>query len=642
MHESVAKARPRNHEQARVNELIPQYIIPPELREQTTGLIKFLQEYFKYLNQEGMPTYELNHIVDENDIDKTSENFLDAIQAEIASIVPESLNPNVDRVTLYKRIVHFYRAKGTPDSIKTFFRIFFENQEYSLIYGEEPYTYQVTTDVPISNWYYKFKNLVHPVGLKFIAVYALLAEASFVPAISDSALIRDAFVEAIRPFLSTAYVTEDGVGYRSHRGQGLSDHLLVHFPLTREYYDDYTWYWTGNGPLQINYSTGSYVPQDLPKHRNIAATKDQGGQEMYLIGDRYGNYGGPYPGEFLPDGSLYFFGERSYPQTGELVGSFLENSAYLWYDSGDVNSANYKCSNMHSNATWTVAFWYRGDQGATEEDAELNGVIMGRGVDPNYGDQRTTICIVDGRLTLNSTNPTTQAADGLLTTGPTLQLQSTTAINDNVWHHCVVTCHGDHTASLYVDGKLEIDAVDFRYPGQSSTTLYFAYLMVGDQAYDSDPPYGDSSDDPYSKDANCRGSLKDLRIYSVALTQDDVETISGNKHYQEAASILKLLSNSVITNVRNKNHLEDYQTWLKFYDSTEIGNYSSITIGEASAPIAIGHPFRMHNAGAYVVLRNLDSDSNSESFNSDDFTFTWLDEASDSESEGWFGAAPGY
>lgn len=175
MHDSVANATPRAHESARVNDLLPE-----QLRGSSQNLVNFLKEYYDYLNQDGHPSKELRHIVAENDIDETSAKYLDSIQDEIASIVPNS--DYMDRVTLYKRIVHYYRSKGTIESVYTFFRIFFNDvDDLQIEYGDRPYTYRIRTlKLPAGGeeWRSKFRKLAHPAGLKFNV--ATLVEAGVV------------------------------------------------------------------------------------------------------------------------------------------------------------------------------------------------------------------------------------------------------------------------------------------------------------------------------------------------------------------------------------------------------------------------------------------------------------------------------
>ena len=173
MHESVANAKPRNHERERVNELIPRHI-----RSASQRLVEFLKVYYDYLNQDGGPTNELRHIVAENDIDETSAKYLDAIKDEIATIVPES--DVMDRNTLYKRVVEFYRSKGTKEAVLSYFRMFFNDvEDLEIIYGDKPYTYKIRSSLsPVSKWADSYKNLAHPAGMEFTA--AVLVQAGVV------------------------------------------------------------------------------------------------------------------------------------------------------------------------------------------------------------------------------------------------------------------------------------------------------------------------------------------------------------------------------------------------------------------------------------------------------------------------------
>ena len=202
MHTSIASYRPLNHERDKVRELVPQY-----LRDTSANLISFMEEYYDYLNRDGFASYELAHIIDENDIDVTSEKYLDAIQGEIAKVVPNS--SVIDRNTLYKRIVHYYRIKGTPESVSAFFQLMFASavdvyypgdnllklsagtyDEDSSLYTKnggflsgvdkiqdsdfwQDFSYRIRSDVSLSKWGNAFRRLVHPAGMKFFALVTI-------------------------------------------------------------------------------------------------------------------------------------------------------------------------------------------------------------------------------------------------------------------------------------------------------------------------------------------------------------------------------------------------------------------------------------------------------------------------------------
>lgn len=90
------------------------------------------------------PSWALNTIEDAMDIDAAEENYLRLIQREIASFIPRSLQ--VDRRTLYKSLVQYYKIRGSTDSIEIFFRLLFDDE----VTVEYPYE---QTLVPSSgNW----------------------------------------------------------------------------------------------------------------------------------------------------------------------------------------------------------------------------------------------------------------------------------------------------------------------------------------------------------------------------------------------------------------------------------------------------------------------------------------------------------
>ncbi len=196
MHTSIASYRPQNHEKSKVRELIPQF-----LRDGASNLISFIEEYYDYLNREGFASYELAHAIGENDIDFTSEKYLNAIQGEIAKVVPNS--SVIDRNTLYKRIVHYYRVKGTPESVEVFFQLMFDsivevyypsNNLFKLSAGTydsarsayvkqsgnlsgidkiqdshfwQDFSYQLKSTISTERWIDSYERLVHPAGMKF-------------------------------------------------------------------------------------------------------------------------------------------------------------------------------------------------------------------------------------------------------------------------------------------------------------------------------------------------------------------------------------------------------------------------------------------------------------------------------------------
>ena len=126
---SVANARPRNIESAKVTDLFPESI-----QENAGVLISFIEKYYEYMNTAGLPSGEISNITSDKDIDLVSDKYLTQIQSLIARNVPESRV--LDKVSLYKIILQYYRTRGSEDSIYAFFKLFF-NELITIFYPRD-------------------------------------------------------------------------------------------------------------------------------------------------------------------------------------------------------------------------------------------------------------------------------------------------------------------------------------------------------------------------------------------------------------------------------------------------------------------------------------------------------------------------
>lgn len=179
-------------EPSRSETLFPSYV-----RESGFEIVRLIKLYYDYLNSEGMPSYEINRMVANHDIDEMSDKYLTAIQLQIAKSVPESVS--LDKRRLYKIIAQYYKTRGSEQSVVAFFRIFFDelisvfypsallfntsadksktSARYVLQDGEywQRYSYELRTQNDSSLWRDAFLKFVHPAGLKlFIAVLIIM------------------------------------------------------------------------------------------------------------------------------------------------------------------------------------------------------------------------------------------------------------------------------------------------------------------------------------------------------------------------------------------------------------------------------------------------------------------------------------
>lgn len=89
---------------------------------------------FKVEETTAGPTHVIDSVIAEHDLDFISDEFINKFQNEIAKITPKSSALN--KKSLYKKILKYYKTRGSEESIKTFFKIFF-NTDIQIFYPGE-------------------------------------------------------------------------------------------------------------------------------------------------------------------------------------------------------------------------------------------------------------------------------------------------------------------------------------------------------------------------------------------------------------------------------------------------------------------------------------------------------------------------
>ena len=114
-----------------VNDLIPEHVASTY-----PDLVEFIKVYALYLERSNKSGFYLNSLDIQRDIDHVEEALLTELQNEIGIAVPRDFA--TDPRTFYKRLIEFYRSRGTPESITSFFRT---------IYDDDVETYFPFTDL---------------------------------------------------------------------------------------------------------------------------------------------------------------------------------------------------------------------------------------------------------------------------------------------------------------------------------------------------------------------------------------------------------------------------------------------------------------------------------------------------------------
>ena len=101
-------------------------LIPEHIQSAYPDLVEFLKVYALYLERSNKSGFYLNAIDIQRDIDFIEDSLLTELQNEIGIAVPRDFatNPRM----FYKRLVEFYRSRGTPESITSFFRMIYDDE----------------------------------------------------------------------------------------------------------------------------------------------------------------------------------------------------------------------------------------------------------------------------------------------------------------------------------------------------------------------------------------------------------------------------------------------------------------------------------------------------------------------------------
>lgn len=107
----------------------------PFIRSQFPGMLLdpnfdmflvFMEEYFRWLEEEGNPSYLLNKQAQALDLSSTEVAFFEALRDIYLPQLPAAVL--VDKPTFIKNVRELYRAKGTEKSIRSLFRILYNTE----------------------------------------------------------------------------------------------------------------------------------------------------------------------------------------------------------------------------------------------------------------------------------------------------------------------------------------------------------------------------------------------------------------------------------------------------------------------------------------------------------------------------------
>jgi len=177
-------------------------VLPEHISSESPDLVVFLEKYLEFIETNNKSLYFLNTIENIRDIDTTDDQFLAQLQNEIGQAIPRQFS--AEPRLLYKHLTELYRSRGTIDSIKAFFRFF---------YDDEVEIYFPKDDIlspSDGKWFSQTDDIISdPSNFAPSYTYTLTADTTVITGIDDNALdlIFDGLLVYVDDVRNTDFVT---------------------------------------------------------------------------------------------------------------------------------------------------------------------------------------------------------------------------------------------------------------------------------------------------------------------------------------------------------------------------------------------------------------------------------------------------
>ena len=171
--------------------------LPEWINTTFSNFSDFLNYYYKFVAGETEIDQVLDNLNKNKAAAETDESLIDSLYTEYANYIPEGYPGAIDfptkRELLLKIVATLYNSRGTVESAKKFFSIFygdpnatvtpFKVEDFTInLFNDtdllnkpkaklwEPFTYIIRTSATISDWYEPYIKIIHPVGYKLISL----------------------------------------------------------------------------------------------------------------------------------------------------------------------------------------------------------------------------------------------------------------------------------------------------------------------------------------------------------------------------------------------------------------------------------------------------------------------------------------
>lgn len=108
--------------------------LPDFVRSEHPKFVTFLKKYYEWLEQNNKVHYEIDRLRESIDVDEANAYYLNLLKRDLTPYFPENIV--TDKRLFLKLINQFYKASGTPDSVKFLFKALY-NDNIDIYYPKD-------------------------------------------------------------------------------------------------------------------------------------------------------------------------------------------------------------------------------------------------------------------------------------------------------------------------------------------------------------------------------------------------------------------------------------------------------------------------------------------------------------------------
>jgi hypothetical protein len=109
--------------------------VPFFVRNDHGNFVKFLEHYYKFLEQEDNPVAVAKNLINNQNIDLTEDEYAERLYKIFMKYIPKDIK--ADKKLILKHIKDFYRAKGTEKSIRFLMRLIGNTENVDFYYPQK-------------------------------------------------------------------------------------------------------------------------------------------------------------------------------------------------------------------------------------------------------------------------------------------------------------------------------------------------------------------------------------------------------------------------------------------------------------------------------------------------------------------------